>query len=293
MTNLTKIIIATIAVISIGAGYMLFRPAQEPVSDTPSVDAEQPRPEEPQPSGEVQENTPSDAPSQKPATSKTPPSQKTVSIPSQFSNAVKSPNPSEVSQGPVIITALLTQAKAGESYAVFINALGGKTPYGWKILSGALPPGTTGGLSVACADMPDSECRSAFQISGTPSQSGVYPFRLAVSDGMSAVYKDYTIQVNPATNLSIVTTSLPDATLGEYYQAEIVGYGAPGPYSWSIAGLLPPDLSMVTPICANPPCPARTTIIGTPRGINTYSFSVILTAGNQNVSKEFTITVKQ
>ena len=93
-------------------------------------------------------------------------------------------------------------------------------------------------------------------------------------------------------NLKITTASLPQASLGANYEAEINGTGGTGVYLWSTFGSLPPDLSLVPIPCQEASCMSRAKITGVARGLGTRTFTVILSSGNETVSKEYTIIVK-
>lgn len=91
----------------------------------------------------------------------------------------------------------------------------------------------------------------------------------------------------PTEPLSITTDSLPDATLGQNYQALLEAQGGSGGYQWGIvSGQLPPGLSLE---------PTLGVISGVPTAAGTYPF-VIQVQDPQNpdlqtVTKEFTIDV--
>ena len=68
--------------------------------------------------------------------------------------------------------------------------------------------------------------------------------------------------------LHVVTASLPAATVGETYDANLTAGGGTPPYSWSSTGLLPSGLTLDG---------AAGTIAGTPTAVGTTSFTVVLT----------------
>ena len=70
-----------------------------------------------------------------------------------------------------ITTTTVPNGTVATSFVAAINASGGCTPYRWAVVSGSLPPGITG--------MPSSDTRS-FQLSGQPTQAGVYSFSIDV-----------------------------------------------------------------------------------------------------------------
>lgn len=281
MTNMAKFAILAVIIALLGGGYYFTK--NKSVSNITS----------PEPQTEVVTNPPP-APSEN-KTLPPPPvsSPKNISAPKPvFPNAVQSPDPSLPSTGPVITTKALPSARTNESYNVFVTASGGGKAYTWKVIAGTIPPGLTGIQSLNCGTFKNQECHPSFQISGIPAKEGIYSIRIAVYDGAIAVYKDFSINIERGVSLIITTVSLPEASLGANYDAEIYGAGGSGPYSWSTADTLPPDLSLVPLLCQEAFCPAKAKIIGTPRGLGSRTFTIILSSGNETVSKEFTITVK-
>lgn len=284
MTNPTKILIISIIIlIAAVPGYFWIFQSESPA--TPQETSNQQETTAPK---ELTEKT---HPTVLPAT----PNVSKPTIPSvSFPNVSESPNPSSVGTGPVIVTQGIPKAVAGKPYSVFITASGGGAIYAWKIISGNLPPGINILPSVDCGQSAKSQvCHPGAQISGTPQAAGIYNFNLAVSDGTKAVYKNYSLEVEPA-DLKITTISLPDAKIGVGYSAEIIGFGGEGSYSWSlVTSNLSPDLDLVTTTCSSAPCQSSAKIVGTPRGAKSYNFTVILNSGSQSTSKSFSITVKQ
>ena len=153
----------------------------------------------------------------------------------------------------------------GVAYNQSIQITGGVAPYTFAVVSGALPdclsinPGPTTSLSTS--------------IVGKPCSSGSFSFTLEVADsgGASPVTQSYTISVSDAPPLSILTTSLLNATLKVAYDQPISVTGGVRPLTWSIvSGGLPPGLSLG---------PASGQITGTPtvQPVSypaTYSFTI-------------------
>lgn len=85
-----------------------------------------------------------------------------------------------------------------------------------------------------------------------------------------------------AQTLTIVTTSFPPATIGQFYAVAFSASGGTLPYSWSTTGSVPPGLSVNS----------NGTISGYPTTTGSYNFTLRLTDAAQNVvSKSFTIVV--
>ena len=71
---------------------------------------------------------------------------------------------------PLVITQVnLPAGQVGVPYSGGLTAIGGVPPYTWSILQYALPPG----LSINA---------STGQITGTPTQAGTFPVKIALTD---------------------------------------------------------------------------------------------------------------
>lgn len=94
--------------------------------------------------------------------------------------------------------------------------------------------------------------------------------------------------------LSIVTTSVPDATIGTSYTTTIQAQGGTKEYSWSIvSGSLPPGITQDTGgiVCFAAPCPQPLVLSGTPTQAGTYAFTVQVTSGTQTATRAFSIAI--
>ena len=121
----------------------------------------------------------------------------------------------------------------GQTYNFRVQATGGIGTLTWSISAGSLPPGlilnpsgSTGGT-----------------ISGIPTSGGSFTFTVRIVD---SVGQDDTqalsITVAP---LSITTTSLPPATIGQAYSQALQAGGGIGTLTWSIdSGTLPLGLTL-------------------------------------------------
>jgi hypothetical protein len=155
-----------------------------------------------------------------------------------------------------IATSELGNATAGDSYSQTLIATGGTRPYGWSLLGGALPPGVT-------------LAESTGQIAGTPTEPGTFSFTVQVADSATTpktASVALTITVQPASPLSLTTTSISPGEQGAYYDESLEAQGGVAPYTWTIsAGALPDGLSLD---------PSSGTIYGDPTSYGTYSFTV-------------------
>ncbi len=103
-------------------------------------------------------------------------------------------------------------------------------------------------------------------LSGTPT-GGNCEFSVAVSDSESPpsiANANFLLNITPA--LQITTTSLPDGSIGVFYNAPLAVFGGIPPYSWTIVqGSLPNGLTLNA---------TSGVISGTPTGAGTSSFTV-------------------
>jgi hypothetical protein len=171
-----------------------------------------------------------------------------------------------------ILTTTLPGAVAGQGYNAPLTASDGVTPYTWSIASGSLPPG----LSLSPAGV----------ISGTPTGTGVSDFTVQVTDSESPpVSVTAELSISVVAPLTITTQSLPDATQGFGYQANLFATGGVTPYTWSLAsGTLPAGLS-VQPTGQ---------IAGTPQSSGTFNITVQVTDSGdpaQTTFQPLTLTV--
>jgi aqualysin 1 len=82
--------------------------------------------------------------------------------------------------------------------------------------------------------------------------------------------------------LVITTSSLPDGTVGQFYNQTLQATGGTGSYAWTIlSGSLPANLNLS----------AGGTISGSPTSTGTSTFTVQVTSGAQTATKQLSITV--
>ncbi len=177
-----------------------------------------------------------------------------------------------------VLNTALQGAIEGVPYLALADATGGAAPYTWAVTSGSLPTGLSLDPSTGV-------------ISGTPTAAGTSSFVLAVTDSSTpvatTVKQTLSITVGTPPSLTLVTTSLPDATQGQPYTASLVTSGGVVPLSWQVtSGSLPDGLSLD---------PNAGVISGTPTASGPSSFSLGATDSSspnaQSVSATFTLTV--
>ncbi len=158
------------------------------------------------------------------------------------------------------------------SYSQTLFASGGRPPYSWSILSGALPTGVTLDKNTGI-------------ISGTPTTLGTFTFvvQLTDADGRTAT-NTFSIKISNSTDLLITTTSLPDTFDKTAYSQTLTASGGVPPYSWDIAaGALPDGLSLNS---------STGMITGTPTTSGTFGFTVrVKDPQGRQSSKTFSIAV--
>ena len=89
---------------------------------------------------------------------------------------------------------------------------------------------------------------------------------------------------------TITTTNLPNATIGQPYQANISATGGTGSYVWSISsGSLPPGLALQYITCVSSPCQVPIYIVGTPTVAGTYTFTMQIYTDGVTATGVFTI----
>ncbi len=118
----------------------------------------------------------------------------------------------------------------GASYSQTLAATGGDGTFTWSVVTGALP----NALGLDPSGL----------ISGTPTGVVGAPltFQAATGDGQTATV-DLTLTIYGA--LSISTTSLPEAEVGQAYSAALSATGGDGTFTWSlISGSLPANLTL-------------------------------------------------
>ena len=157
---------------------------------------------------------------------------------------------------------------AGDTYSPIFTmvAVGGTPPYTYSVVS------APSWLSVNA---------STGVVSGTPPAPGVFVLPLKVVDHAGAGQTE-PVTFDVAPDVSMVTSSLPNAQLGVSYSAPLQASGGTpyyypafsNLYYWSVtSGSLPPGLSLTSSGSSN-------SIAGTPTAGGTYSFTLQVTDAN-------------
>jgi len=171
-----------------------------------------------------------------------------------------------------ITTTTLPDGALGASYDQTLVVNGGTLPYTWSVVAGALPAGLSLDANTGL-------------ITGTPLQKGAYAFVVRVQD-YDGVSDDQTLSIT-VTDISITTSSLPDAALNVAYSEILSATGGTGTYTaWSTVvgfGNLPPGLSING---------STGVISGTPTSVGTFNFTVRVTdSSGSSATKALSIQV--
>ena len=149
-------------------------------------------------------------------------------------------------------------------YAQTFTATGGLGNYTFT-----LSPPNPSGLTLSATG---SGGATTATLSGTPTTYGSFPPTLQLTDGTNTVsHCNYTLAIS-ATALSILTTSLPNATVGVGYAASLTATGGTPPYSWAVTGNgLPAGLNLTASGVGSG------AISGSPGSAGTSTFGVTVT----------------
>src|SRR5262245_12336583 len=127
-----------------------------------------------------------------------------------------------------ITTTTLADGHVGPAYTAQLTSSGGVAPYTWSIVAGSLP----GGLSLTAG---------SGQISGNPTISGKFDFKVRVTDSTTptalAAEKDLSIRIV----LDVTTSSLPNGLINTAYSQTLTATPTIGvPVQWALtSGSLP------------------------------------------------------
>ena len=173
-----------------------------------------------------------------------------------------------------ITTATFPGGSVGSAYPqTTVVASGGKTPYTWSVVSGALPPGLSLNATTGA-------------ISGTPTSSGAFIFIISVTDaGGQSVQKQYSISIASSGSPLSITTSNLSGTVGTAFSQSVAASGGVAPYTFSLSsGSLPAGLTLAS----------SGLISGTPTASGTTSVVVKATdsgSGSSQQTSTATITI--
>jgi len=173
-----------------------------------------------------------------------------------------------------ITTSALPEGAVNQGYSAALTGSGGTPPYTWSVA-----PALPANLSLDAA---------TGAITGTPTTQGTTTHTFSLRDNSApAQTVQQTLNVTitpPAAALNIITTSLPNGTVGQPYSRPVQATGGSGALTWTVsAGTLPPNLNLD---------PSTGLISGTPTAAGTSSFTVrVADAGGQSDTQPLSITI--
>ena len=119
----------------------------------------------------------------------------------------------------IVQTALAPAATtAGTAYSFQLSAQGGGTQT-WSVVSGALPAGL--------------QLSSSGLLSGTPTATGDFTFKVQVSDGTRVASQTYALSV--VAPLTIASVTVPAGEVARTFKLELSASGGKAGYKWSVA----------------------------------------------------------
>ena len=176
-----------------------------------------------------------------------------------------------------ITTASLPNGTVNSSYRASLSSGGGTGTINWALASGSSLPA---GLQLSASGT----------VSGTPTTAATTSFTVTATDSgtpQQAKNRSLNIVVNPV--LSIVTSTLPNGTVGAAYNQNIQTNGGTPTITWSVpANTLPTGLQLQN--AAN----GIGTITGNPTASGSYTFTVTASDAStpvQSVSQQYTIVI--
>ena len=176
----------------------------------------------------------------------------------------------------IVATSGLPDANIGQAYTAPALAASGGTVSSWTLAGGTLPAGLT--------------LASNGVISGTPTQSGAFPFTVQANGSPNNDTKQLSIFVVAPLELQTLTGAKPPTTgltakiaVNAALTTGVKAVGGRGPYAFSAEGALPPGITL------NPTTGALT---GTGTTAGRYSTTVTVTdATGAKVSVPWSFTV--
>lgn len=175
-----------------------------------------------------------------------------------------------VVQALAVHTWTLPDGLVGEDFSAQLQAVGGRGAHTWSLAGGE----AASWLSIS----------SDGALSGTPSTSGAFTVTVAVSDesGQQATRQLPVVVRDP---LAVAAMSLPAATEGRAYAAQLVATGGDGVYTWSLAdGTLPTGVGLTD----------GGALTGTPEDAGTFAFTARVTDGaGRMATRPLSLTVER
>jgi large repetitive protein len=174
-----------------------------------------------------------------------------------------------VVQALAVHTATLPDADVGADYAAQLQAVGGRGTLTWSMTGEA-----TSWLTLS----------STGALSGAPPAAGPFTVTVAVADE-SGQQATRALSIVARAPVAVAATTLPAATQGRPYAAQLVATGGDGVYSWSLErGELPTGLALTT----------SGALTGAPADGGEFTFTAQVTDGADRVaSRAISLTVER
>jgi large repetitive protein len=162
----------------------------------------------------------------------------------------------------------LPEGVAGEEYAVQLQAVGGRGTRSWSV---------TGGEAAAWLSISPTG-----RLSGVPQMAGSAMVTVAVADesGQQATRQLPVVVLAP---VAVADMTLPVATEGRIYAAQLVAAGGDGVYSWTLdGGVLPPGMGLGS----------VGDLVGTPEAAGVFTFTArVADGGGRLATRALSLTV--
>lgn len=166
-------------------------------------------------------------------------------------------------------------ATVGSAFSQAFGMSGGATPYTFSLVitAGSMPSGMIFNTATGL-------------LSGTPTSAGTVAFNISAADNTSGsapapLVQSYTLTAT-APMLSLSPGSLPSAVLGTIYTQTLTTSGGSTPYTYSLAGTLPPGIALSS----------AGVLSGVPTATGDFDFTVTATDSHSfSTSQNYRITI--
>src|SRR5690606_11672872 len=169
----------------------------------------------------------------------------------------------------VLVPDSLPEGTVYADYSGNFSAQGGDGTYSYKVTGGSLPEGL--------------ELAAEGELTGTPAESGDFPFTVTVTDGKGLTATGgYTLAI-ATPNIALAPRNLPDGIAGTGYEpVKFTAEGSEAPYDFTLSGKLPDGLSF-----------KGGTLSGVPVRDGAFTFTVTATdAGAFAGEREYTLRIR-
>jgi large repetitive protein len=150
-----------------------------------------------------------------------------------------------------------------------LNVTGGVPPYTISTVPGSpLPPGLA---IIPTPNLTGATNFGRYALAGVPTAAGSFSFKLNYADSSGiSIDRTLAVKVSP---ISVAATTLRTGLVNTAYSAQLIGVGAPGPFTFTLADTLnnvtPPGLTLA----------ANGTLSGTPTSTGNFTFTVDVSSG--------------